>query len=128
MAKFKKGDRVVNTEDISFLMGIKLPKGASGTVAEDDDTPYVEWDDYGVLPRDEDYLKLIVEQPKVVQSQTPHTYTFSYTDDTRNINHSFSADIEDYGLEDVIAEFRLFLLGLGFAEEHATEYIDDRKL
>ena len=75
MSKFKIGDRVRNIELNSDKY---IPYELTGTVIEEDDYPYVEWDEkvrYGhnadglgkdgyCMPQDEDYLELVEEETK----------------------------------------------------------------
>jgi hypothetical protein len=55
-------------------------------------------------------------------------YTFTYTDANREITHVFKEEMLEYDLEDIVAEFRAFLLGLGFTAEHVGGFIDESKL
>lgn len=51
---FHEGDRVRSTSSTAFL-----PEGTTGTVKEDSDCPWVDWDNGMYLCRNGDFLKLV---------------------------------------------------------------------
>jgi len=70
MAKFKKGDRVINLKE-----EILIAKGAIGTVESEDTCPLVKWDEVKVSAKDDNYwfqneedLKLYDGQPLGISS------------------------------------------------------------
>lgn len=56
MTVYKIDDRVVNTKPTAGI-----PEGMTGTVLEDSDCPWVEWDNGQTWARNGDYLKLVGE-------------------------------------------------------------------
>ena len=140
MAKFSKGDKVVQ---ISSEYG-STPFMTRGVVDEDNsELPFVNWDlgdgQSKILAEKEEYLMSIdpsseiahILETAVEREQSNNElqkYTFTYTDINREITHVFKEEMLEYDLEDVMAEFRAFLLGLGFTAEHIGGLIDDSKL
>ena len=136
MAKFSKGDRVRNLED-----NWVIPYLSEGTVGENySSVPYVRWDETDTVnAQEEELLELIdpsseiahILESAVEREQSNNElqkYTFTYTDVNREITHVFKEEMLEYDLEDVVAEFRAFLLGLGFTAEHIGGLIDESKL
>lgn len=75
MAKFKKGDRVRNT-DANYEA---IPLGSIGTVLENDSIiPYVDWDNVGVKSQHEDSLELLTEPSSPTPEMGPVEGTMEY--------------------------------------------------
>jgi uncharacterized protein YegP (UPF0339 family) len=69
MAKFKKGDRVINLKEENLIA-----KGAIGTVESEDTCPLVKWDEVKVSAKDDNYwfqneedLKLYDPNPATIE-------------------------------------------------------------
>ena len=140
MAKFKVGDRVKYIN----LNGNTIKYGEVGTVLQGGLTsPRIQWDSgdewvvyYGDLQlvREVDSVILFekssfaswddsveftpTELPKIDR------FTFNYEDEYgMNISHGFSSAEFEYNLLDVVANFVLYLKGIGYDDEQIGEYI-----
>ena len=74
MNKFKIGDRVVCSE----ISRNGVPAGSQGIIVEDDNCPYVQWDEYEISAIHENKLKLIspsVSNQLYTNADRPKTMT-----------------------------------------------------
>ena len=132
MARFKVGDRVkAIKDDGNFSIYI----GDTGVVNDDDVVPYVIWDkDNREIAVFEHMIELsdpASEIAQIVENSINSTepipvdkFEFTYKDEYgRTLSHKFEQSEGDYNLCDVIASFRLFILGIGWGREVVDKYI-----
>lgn len=142
MAKFNAGQKVI---------WIKHNEFGVGTILDNDQYPDVKFES-DILCMDEDELQLYIdpasEISKIINQSLDREnswddsveisesmdlpvdkFEFRYTDEYgRQLSHVFKESEGIYGLEDVIASFRLFLLGCGYDREDVDEIIDESRL
>ena len=136
MARFKVGDRVKCIESTVYVN-----KGQVGTVAEDKaEYPFVLWDDgekWSIYElKLEPYTDPASEIAQIVENSINSTepipidrFEFKYHDEYgRTLSHKFEQSEGDYDLCDVIASFRLFILGIGWGREVVDKYIREDRL
>lgn len=92
MAKFKKGDKVVNTE----INQREIPDNAIGTVMEDSRVPFVMWECNGAKfkwAQYEEFLKLAKEPRTATLEIYPYRGGFRYRKIAANgkiLNHHYN--------------------------------------
>ena len=136
MARFKVGDRVKCIESIVYVN-----KGQVGTVAEDKaEYPFVLWDDgekWSIYElKLEPYTDPASEIAQIVENSINSIehipvdrFEFRYSDEYgRTLSHKFEQSEGDYNFIDVIASFRLFLLGVGYAQKDVDDIIREDRL
>lgn len=150
MARFKIGDKVVMNEHIS-----NIPYGSVGIVIEEARFPDIAWslgdNTKKIWAVDEDLLKSIdpaSEISKIINHSLEREnswddsveisesmdlpvdrFEFRYQDEYgRELSHKFEQSEGDYDLCDVIASFRLFILGIGWDREDVDKYIREDRL
>ena len=137
MARFKIGDKVQCTESTRYVKA-----GQIGVVREDDsEYPFVLWDGYECWSISENKLKLYTdpasEIAQIIENSINNStepipidrFEFKYHDEYgREISHKFEQSEGDYNFIDVIASFRLFLLGVGYSQKDVDEIIREDRL
>lgn len=136
MARFKMGDKVQCTESTRYVKA-----GQIGTVVGDDsECPFVQWDCGEKFCIDESRIELYTdpasEIAQIIENSINSTepipidrFEFKYSDEYgRELSHKFSQSEGDYNFIDVIASFRLFLLGVGYAQKDVDEIIREDRL
>ena len=136
MARFNVNDRVKCIESTMYVK-----KGQIGTVIKNDcEYPWVEWDGRERWAISEDKLELFDPASEIAQiieesitksdEKIPvDKFEFRFADEYgREISHKFEQSEWDYSIIDVIASFRLFLLGVGYSQKDVDGIIREDRL
>ena len=145
MAKYKYGDRVRNVRNHDPF----IEYGEIGTVVENNSSvPYVLWDYGKKFSQLEDFLELVREVDSVILFETSSfaswddsveftptelpkidRFTFGYEDEYgMEIAHAYNGKEFEYGLVDIIANFTLFLKGVGYTDDEISEFINEGRM
>ena len=136
MARFKVGEKVILNDDgyVSAKMG------SVGIVQDEDIIPEVLFENGAMICVDEldlePYTDPASEIAQIVENSINLTepipvdkFEFTYKDEYgRTLSHKFEQSEGDYNLCDVIASFRLFILGIGWGREVVDKYIREDRL
>ena len=138
MARFKKGDVVKLTIGDSMY---RLNKGDVGIVVDYYTHPVVELNDlrrFEILESNlEPYTDPTSEIAQIIERSITKSdekipvdkFEFRYADEYgREVSHKFEQSEGDYNFIDVIASFRLFLLGVGYSQKDVDEIIREDRL
>ena len=135
MARFKVGEKIVLNDD-----GYKLPYGSVGVVQDEDNLPEILFENGVMICVDEldlePYTDPASEIAQIVEESINSTepipvdkFEFTYKDEYgRTLSHKFEQSEGDYNFIDVIASFRLFLLGVGYSQKDVDEIIREDRL
>lgn len=137
MAKYKIGDIVrLKIGEKTYSVG----EGCTGVIVDYQGDPIVELDDSRRFCIAEFNLELfdpsseisqIIEQSitKSAEKIPVDKFEFCYIDEYgRDLTHRFEQQEGYYDLSDVIASFRLFLLGVGYEREEVNGIIREDRL
>ena len=138
MSKFKVGDVV------KLIIGdsiYKLNKGDVGIVVNYYTHPVVELNDlrrFEILESNlEPYTDPASEIAQIIEESITKSdekipvdkFEFRFADEYgREISHKFQQSEMDYGLEDIVAEFAHYLMGIGWDREDVYKYIREDRL
>ena len=136
MARFKVGEKIVLNDDgyVSAKMG------SVGIVQDEDIIPEVLFENGAMICVDEldlePYTDPASEIAQIVENSINSTepipidrFEFRYADEYgRELSHKFQQSEMDYGLEDVVAEFAHYLMGIGWDREDVYKYIREDRL
>ena len=137
MARFKIGEKVVLNDDGYGATRI----GSVGVIQDDNVCPYVLFEsgvvgcvDEGEL---EPYTDPASEIAQIIEDSINKSdekipvdkFEFRFADEYgRELSHKFQQSEGDYNIIDVIASFRLFLLGVGYSQKDVDEIIREDRL
>ena len=137
MARFKVGEKVILNDD-----GYGSTKiGSIGVVQDEDICPDVIFENGVILCVAESelvqYIDPASEIAQIIEESITKSdekisvdkFEFRFADEYgRELSHKFQQSEGDYNVIDVIASFRLFLLGVGYSQKDVDEIIREDRL
>ena len=136
MARFKVGEKIVLNDDgyVSAKMG------SVGIVQDEDIIPEILFENGVMICVDEldlepytdpasEIAQIVENSINSIEHIPVDRFEFTYKDEYgRTLSHKFEQSEGDYDLCDVIASFRLFILGIGWGREVVYKYIREDRL